>query len=149
LAYEIETGQDLIKDCITSLSADISAVMGINGNIKRMDSLIFVVIAVVIISSFTLKILIIKFAKDIENLRKLGMRMNSASLFYFIHCTWILSATILVSFVFIRFFYSIYIVNNYFDWQLLLGISLIIFLAGSIYNAVSSILKIRFAGGKS
>jgi hypothetical protein len=39
LAYEIETGQDLIKDCITSLSADISAVMGINGNIKRMDSL--------------------------------------------------------------------------------------------------------------
>lgn len=118
------------------------------GSSAIMD-LIFVVIAVVIISSFTLKILIIKFAKDIENLRKLGMRLNSASLFYFIHCTWILSATILVSFVFIRFFYSIYIVNNYFDWQLLLGISLIIFLAGSIYNAVSSILKIRFAGGKS
>lgn len=39
LAHEAETGEDLIKDCITSLSAEISTVMGVNGNIKRMDSM--------------------------------------------------------------------------------------------------------------
>jgi len=39
LAYEVKTGKDLIKDCITKLSAEISTVMGISGNVKRMDSM--------------------------------------------------------------------------------------------------------------
>lgn len=39
LAYEVKTGIDLIKECITKLSAEISTVMGISGNVKRMDSM--------------------------------------------------------------------------------------------------------------
>lgn len=39
LAHETETGEDLIKDCIRSLKAEISATMGVDGSLKRMDSL--------------------------------------------------------------------------------------------------------------
>ena len=39
LAYETETGNDLIKNCILQLSEGLTAVMGINGTIKRMDSM--------------------------------------------------------------------------------------------------------------
>ena len=39
LAYETETGIDLIHKCITSLAAEIADFMGISPNLKRMDSL--------------------------------------------------------------------------------------------------------------
>ncbi len=39
LAHESATGEDLIKDCIKSLASEISTVMGIDCNLKRMDSL--------------------------------------------------------------------------------------------------------------
>jgi len=39
LAYETETGIDLIKNCILQLSEELTAVMGINGTVKRMDSM--------------------------------------------------------------------------------------------------------------
>ena len=39
LAHEAETGEDLIKDCIKSLAAEISTIMGVDGSLKRMDSL--------------------------------------------------------------------------------------------------------------
>ena len=37
--YEMETGEDLLKDEIMDLSAEIADCMNINGNVKRMDSL--------------------------------------------------------------------------------------------------------------
>ncbi len=39
ISYETETGIDLIKDCITGLSAEIAEVMGIRKNLNRMDSM--------------------------------------------------------------------------------------------------------------
>ncbi len=39
LAYETETGIDLIKNCVLQLSEELTAVMGINGTVKRMDSM--------------------------------------------------------------------------------------------------------------
>lgn len=39
LAYETETGIDLIKNCILQLSEELTAFMGINGTLKRMDSM--------------------------------------------------------------------------------------------------------------
>jgi hypothetical protein len=39
LTYEAMTGIDLIKNCITSLSAQIADIMGINIGLKRMDSM--------------------------------------------------------------------------------------------------------------
>lgn len=39
LAYETETGIDLIHTCITGLSKEISELMGITPNMQRMDSL--------------------------------------------------------------------------------------------------------------
>jgi hypothetical protein len=39
LTYETMTGIDLIKNCITSLSAQIADIMGINIALKRMDSM--------------------------------------------------------------------------------------------------------------
>ena len=39
LAHEAKSGEDLIKDCIKSLATEISTVMGIDCNLKRMDSL--------------------------------------------------------------------------------------------------------------
>lgn len=39
LNYEIETGIDLIKNCITNLSTPIATIMGIDRGLSRMDSL--------------------------------------------------------------------------------------------------------------
>lgn len=39
LAYETETGIDLIKNCILQLSEELATVMGIGGMVKRMDSM--------------------------------------------------------------------------------------------------------------
>ena len=39
LTYEMETGEDLIHDCIKSLSAEMASIMKIDGHLKRMDSL--------------------------------------------------------------------------------------------------------------
>lgn len=39
LTYEAMTGIDLVKNCITSLSAQIADIMGINTGLKRMDSM--------------------------------------------------------------------------------------------------------------
>lgn len=39
LAYETETGVDLIHNCITGLAKELSAFMGIRPNMQRMDSL--------------------------------------------------------------------------------------------------------------
>lgn len=39
LTYEAMTGIDLVKDCITNLSAQIANIMGINTGLKRMDSM--------------------------------------------------------------------------------------------------------------
>ncbi len=39
LAYETETGIDLIHTCVTSLAKEISAIMRITSSMQRMDSL--------------------------------------------------------------------------------------------------------------
>lgn len=39
LTYEAMTGIDLVKNCITSLSAQIDEIMGIHSGLKRMDSM--------------------------------------------------------------------------------------------------------------
>ena len=39
LTYEAMTGIDLVKDCIISLSVQIADIMGINTDLKRMDSM--------------------------------------------------------------------------------------------------------------
>lgn len=39
LAYETETGIDLIHTCVTGLAKEISAIMGITSTMQRMDSL--------------------------------------------------------------------------------------------------------------
>jgi hypothetical protein len=39
ISYEEQTGQDLIHECVISLSKEIASVMGIRPNMKRMDSM--------------------------------------------------------------------------------------------------------------
>lgn len=107
--------------------------------------LIFVSVVVFIISSFTLKTIINKFSKDTVNLHKVGMRKINISMVYFIQCSVILLISIAVSVSFIKFFYLPFIAIDYLDWFLLLIVSLIIFIAGSIYNLIFSIIKTRFS----
>lgn len=39
IKYETQTGTDLIKECVIELAAQLSTVMGITSNVKRMDSM--------------------------------------------------------------------------------------------------------------
>ncbi len=104
--------------------------------------LLFVMLVIFIINSFTLKILKMKFSKDTENLQKLGMRKRSLSLIYFMLSTTILLVTIIFAIIFIRYFYLPYIAMNYYDWSLITLVSILIFIIGSIYNAIFSVIRV-------